>query len=167
VEEVCSIDSEKRKELYPEKEIGRFRCQGRIQVTPQFFLLEKQTNGTFKEGFIMKPQHFMVAVFAFIIIPFSSGCDHQIALGYDPQKADELYQHGLYKEQVEKDLLNAIKIYEKIVNKYPLNIWIAAKARVHILRCYLEWGKQKQQRPQAAEVSFLRNKKAPEKRTSF
>ncbi|HUU28539.1 MAG TPA: hypothetical protein VM123_12080 [archaeon] len=122
---------------------------------------------TIEEELSMKTPVLIVVVFAFIFIPFLSGCNRQISLGYNPQMAVELYQHGLYQEEVERDLFYAINIYMKIVNEYPLDIWIASKAQVHILLCYIKLNKQEQQRQQAAEVSFLRIKKAPENRTSF
>lgn len=125
---------------------------------------------TIKEELSKKTLVLIVVIIALIMIlfsSFSSKCDQRILLGYNPQKADELYRHGMYKEEVEKDLFNAIEIYRKIVNEYPLDIWIAVKAQVHILLCYLKLSEQMQPRWQAAEVSFLRIKKALENRTSF
>ena len=76
----------------------------------------------------MKLHHIIVVVLVFMFIGVSSG--------YAQQTAEQLYQSGLYKEEIEGELEAAIKIYETIINEYPGNRPVAAKAYLHIGLCY-------------------------------
>ena len=60
--------------------------------------------------------------------------------GYAQQSAGQLFQAGLYKEEVEGDLERAIEIYQKIVEEYPANRSVGAKALLHIGLCYEKLG---------------------------
>jgi Tol biopolymer transport system component len=56
------------------------------------------------------------------------------------QTADELYQAGVYAEQVDGDLSKAIEAYRKVIAAFPGNTVIAAKAQLHIGICYEKMG---------------------------
>jgi len=86
----------------------------------------------------MKLHHFIAVGFVFIFIGVSSG--------YAQQSAEQLYQSGLYKEEIEGDLDAAIKIYETIINEYPENRPVAAKTYLHIGLCYEKLGLEEAQK---------------------
>lgn len=65
-----------------------------------------------------------------------------LSSAYIQQSAEQLYQSGLYKEEVEGELEGAIEIYEKILVDFPENESTAAKALYHIGMCYEKLGKQ-------------------------
>ena len=58
------------------------------------------------------------------------------------QSAEQLYQSGIYKEDVEGKLEEAIAIYQEIIKKYPQNNPVAAKALFHTGLCYEKLGNQ-------------------------
>jgi Tol biopolymer transport system component len=62
------------------------------------------------------------------------------------QTAEQLYQSGIYKEEVEGDLEKAIAIYEQILKNFPGNKTTAAKALYHIGLCYEKLGNQEAQK---------------------
>jgi Tol biopolymer transport system component len=80
----------------------------------------------------MKSHHFIAVILVFMFIGVSSG--------YAQQTAEQLYQSGLYKEEIEGKLDAAIKIYETIINQYPGNRSVAAKTQLHIGLCYEKLG---------------------------
>jgi Tol biopolymer transport system component len=80
----------------------------------------------------MKLHQFIVVVLVFTFIGVSSG--------YAQQTAEQLYQSGLYKEEIKGELDSAIKIYETIINQYPENRSVAAKTQLHIGLCYEKLG---------------------------
>ncbi len=80
----------------------------------------------------MKAHYFIVVILVFMFTGLSSG--------YEQQTAEQLYQSGLYKEEIEGDLNAAIKIYETIINKYPGNRSVGAKSYLHIGLCYEKLG---------------------------
>jgi Tol biopolymer transport system component len=80
----------------------------------------------------MKLHHFIVVVLVFTFIGVSSG--------FAQQTAEQLYQSGLYKEEIKGELDAAIKIYETIINQYPENRSVAAKTQLHIGLCYEKLG---------------------------
>jgi len=82
----------------------------------------------------MKSRIFIFIFLAFAIVILSSA--------YIQQSAEQLYQSGLYKEEVEGELEGAIEIYEKIIKDFPENESTAAKALYHIGMCYEKLGKQ-------------------------
>jgi Tol biopolymer transport system component len=62
------------------------------------------------------------------------------------QTAEQLYQSGIYKEEVEGDLEKAIAIYGQILKNFPENKSTAAKALYHIGLCYEKLGNQEAQK---------------------
>ncbi|UCC38989.1 MAG: PD40 domain-containing protein [Candidatus Aminicenantes bacterium] len=61
--------------------------------------------------------------------------------GLDQQSAEELYQSGLYKEEVNGDLQGAIDLYKQIIANHGSNHAIAAKAQLRIGICFEKLGK--------------------------
>jgi len=66
--------------------------------------------------------------------------------GFIQQSAEQLYQSGIYKEDVEGKLEEAIAIYQEIIKKYPQNNPVAAKALFHMGLCYEKVGNQEAQK---------------------
>jgi Tol biopolymer transport system component len=62
------------------------------------------------------------------------------------QSAEQLYQSGIYKEDVEGKLEEAIAIYGEIIKTYPQNNPVAAKALFHMGLCYEKLGNQEAQK---------------------
>ena len=77
---------------------------------------------------------------AFFALVFLGG---QCALA---QSGYNLFQKGLIQERVKGDLDEAIKIYERIIIKFPNERPIVAKALLHIGLCYEKMGKQEAQK---------------------
>ncbi|MEE8325432.1 MAG: tetratricopeptide repeat protein [candidate division NC10 bacterium] len=77
---------------------------------------------------------------AFFALVFLAG---QCALA---QSGYNLFQKGLIQERVKGDLDEAIKVYERIIVKFPRNRPIVAKALLHIGLCYEKMGKQEAQK---------------------
>jgi Tol biopolymer transport system component len=75
----------------------------------------------------MKLLSILAVVFALMLILASSG--------YAKQSAGVLLQSGLYKEEVNGDLEAAIEIFERVLQEFPKNRPIAAKALLHIGLC--------------------------------
>ncbi len=82
----------------------------------------------------MKSRIFIFVFLAFALVILSSA--------YIQQSAEQLYQSGLYKEEVEGELEGAIEVYERIIKDFPENESTAAKALYHIGMCYEKLGKQ-------------------------
>jgi WD40 repeat protein len=80
----------------------------------------------------MKTRHIIVVVLIFMFAGVSAG--------YAQQTAEQLYQSGLYKEEIEGQLDAAIKIYQTIISQYPENRSVAAKTHLHIGLCYEKLG---------------------------
>jgi Tol biopolymer transport system component len=80
----------------------------------------------------MRQKLFVFIVFI-LILAFASSASIQ-------QSAEQLYQSGIYKEEVEGELEKAIEIYQTIVKQFPGNREIAAKAQLHIGLCYEKLG---------------------------
>ena len=57
------------------------------------------------------------------------------------QSAEQLYQAGLYAEEVEGDLQKAIQIYTQVLEKFAEKKEIAADAQLHIGLCYEKLGR--------------------------
>jgi Tol biopolymer transport system component len=93
-----------------------------------------------------------------------------VLAGYAQKSADQLLQSGVYKEEVQGDLEGAIEIYRQILEKFPDNRAVSAKAQLHIGLCYEKLGlKQARQAYQRViedfpehrdEVSVARNRLA-------
>lgn len=62
------------------------------------------------------------------------------------QTAEQLYQSGLYKEEIEGQLDAAIEIYQKIVSQYPENRSVMAKTYLHIGLCREKLGNAEAQK---------------------
>ncbi len=79
----------------------------------------------------------LIAVFVFLVAAalFSSAAI--------PQSAAQLYQVGLYAEEVAGDLQKAIGIFEQVIKQFPDNKETAAKAQLHIGLCYERLGLDK------------------------
>jgi Tol biopolymer transport system component len=86
----------------------------------------------------MKQKLFVFIVFI-LILAFASSASIQ-------QSAEQLYQSGIYKEEVEGQLEKAIEIYQTIVKQFPGNREIAAKAQLHIGLCYEKLGLEEAQK---------------------
>lgn len=59
------------------------------------------------------------------------------------QNPQQIFQAGLYAEEVQGDLENAISLFQQIVKKYPDQRSLAANAWLHIGFCYEKMGQQK------------------------
>ncbi len=75
----------------------------------------------------MKLQSICSVVFALMLVAASSG--------YAKQSAGVLLQSGLYKEEVNGDLEAAIEIFERVLQEFPKDRPVAAKALLHIGLC--------------------------------
>lgn len=80
----------------------------------------------------MKLHHYFAVVLVFMFTGVLSG--------YAQQTAEQIYQSGLYKEEIEGQLDAAIKIFETIIKQYPDNRSVAAKTQLHIGLCYEKLG---------------------------
>ncbi len=86
----------------------------------------------------MRPHRVMTVALALALV-----CS---AYGYAQQTAEELYQAGLYQEEVQGDLESAIDIYRRILEEFPANRPVAAKALMHIGLCHEKLGSREAQR---------------------
>ena len=76
--------------------------------------------------------------FSWVFVTFVLVCVFQ---GSMQQSAEQLYQAGLYAEEVEGDLQKAIQIYTQVLEKFAEIKEIAADAQLHIGLCYEKLGK--------------------------
>ncbi|NOR15290.1 MAG: tetratricopeptide repeat protein, partial [Candidatus Aminicenantes bacterium] len=56
------------------------------------------------------------------------------------QTAGELFEKALYLEEAQGDLQKAIELYQNILNQFPKDREISAKAQLHIGLCYEKLG---------------------------
>ncbi len=82
----------------------------------------------------MKSRMFLLSVLALSILGLLSGSIQQTA--------EQLFQSGIYKEEVEGDLEKAIEVFEQILADFPENKTVAAKALYHMGLCYEKLGNQ-------------------------
>jgi Tol biopolymer transport system component len=82
-----------------------------------------------------------VLVFTIVALAFM-----WVLVGYTQQTAEQLFQSGIYQEEVKGELDAAIKIYETIIKDYPDTRSVAAKALLHTGLCYEKLGKQEAQK---------------------
>jgi Tol biopolymer transport system component len=61
--------------------------------------------------------------------------------GAQQQTAEQLFQSGVYAEEVEGNLSKAIDIYSEILERFPDNIAVGAKAQLHLGFCYEKLGR--------------------------
>ena len=59
--------------------------------------------------------------------------------------AEELYQAGLYQEEVQGSLERAIDLFGRILIRFPDNRAVGARAQLHIGLCYEKLGQQEAQ----------------------
>ena len=76
-----------------------------------------------------------------VLLSLLLGCTHILS-----QTAEELLPKGIQLEEVNGELEQAIKVYQTIVAEYPENRPVAAKAYIHMGRCYEKLGKQDAQK---------------------
>jgi Tol biopolymer transport system component/outer membrane protein assembly factor BamD (BamD/ComL family) len=85
----------------------------------------------------MKRVKVSICMFGIIVMVMSLG----IFLGAANQKsAEELYEAALFKKDADGDMLGAIKLFNQIVEQYPNNRNIAAKALLSMGMCYEKLG---------------------------
>ncbi|MGD2123777.1 MAG: tetratricopeptide repeat protein, partial [Gemmatimonadota bacterium] len=92
------------------------------------------------------------------------------------ETAEEIYQAGLYQEEVQGNLDRAIDLFGRILIRFPDNRAAGAKAQLHIGLCYEKLGQQEAQQAyrrviaefpdHAAEVAVARNRLAEIERAS-
>ena len=56
------------------------------------------------------------------------------------ETAEQLYETAIFKKEAEGDLEGAVKIFKRIVNEFPENRKISAKAQLQIGKCYEKLG---------------------------
>jgi len=61
------------------------------------------------------------------------------------ETAEELYQAGLYQEEVQGSLERAIDLFGRILIRFPDNRGVGARAQLHIGLCYEKLGQQEAQ----------------------
>ena len=93
----------------------------------------------------MKPHQFIIMVLVLAFVGFSSG--------FAQQSAEQLYQSGLYQEEIEGDLEAAIKIYETIISSYADNRPVAAKTYLHMGMCHEKLGSEQARRLYSEVIS--------------
>ncbi len=85
----------------------------------------------------MNPRRVITAVLALALVAAASG--------YAQQTAEELYQAGLYQEEVQGNLESAIEIYTRILEDFPDNRAVGARAQLHVGLCYEKLGRRQAQ----------------------
>ncbi|UCC49253.1 MAG: tetratricopeptide repeat protein, partial [Gemmatimonadota bacterium] len=80
----------------------------------------------------MKTHRMLATVLVFALV--------SAAVAYAQQTAEELYQAGLYQEEVQGDLERAIEVYRQILEDFPYSRAVGAKAQLHIGHCYEKLG---------------------------
>ncbi len=65
-----------------------------------------------------------------------------IRADHTPQSAKTLYEAALFKKDADGDMQGAIKLFNEIVERYPNNREIAAKAQLQIGLCYEKLGQK-------------------------
>jgi tetratricopeptide (TPR) repeat protein len=98
------------------------------------FLIEKN-----EEASAMKTKIFILCIAAMAVAVLVSSGSMQ-------QSADQLYQSAIYKEDVEGQLEEAIAVYQQIIEKFPNDGPIAAKAWFHVGLCYEKLGNREAQK---------------------
>ncbi len=69
------------------------------------------------------------------------------------QTAEELYQAGLYQEEVQGNLESAIDVYRQILEDFSDNRTVGAKALLHIGLCYEKLGLREAQQAYQGVIS--------------
>jgi Tol biopolymer transport system component len=81
---------------------------------------------------IMNPRRVIITVLALALVAAASA--------YAQGIAEELYQAGLYQEEVQGNLESAIDIYRQILENFPDNRAVGARAQLHVGLCYEKLG---------------------------
>jgi Tol biopolymer transport system component len=98
-----------------------------------------------------KPCFIIILIFTGM---FLSGID-----AFAQQTADQLYEKALYLEEAKGEMQQAIDLYKEIINQYPGNRQVMAKALLHAGFCYEKLGlKEAQQAYQRVINDFGENK---------
>jgi Tol biopolymer transport system component len=66
------------------------------------------------------------------------------------QTAEEMYEEAVFKKDADGDMAGAIKIFREIVERFPDNVGIAAKAQLQIGICYEKLGQKNVKQAQEA-----------------
>jgi Tol biopolymer transport system component len=90
--------------------------------------------------------HRVVPVFLACSLVLSSAAHSQ-------QTAEELYQAGLYQEEVQGNLESAIDVYRQILEDFSDNRTVGAKALLHIGLCYEKLGLREAQQAYQGVIS--------------
>lgn len=73
------------------------------------------------------------------------------------QSAEEMYEAAVFKKDADGDMEGAIKIFRDIVERFPSNVEIAAKAQLQIGICYEKMGQKNNKQAQEAFQKVLDN----------
>jgi len=73
------------------------------------------------------------------------------------QSAEEMYEAAIFKKDADGDVAGAIKIFREIVERFPGNVEIAAKAQLQIGICYEKLGQKNVKQAQEAFQKVLDN----------
>lgn len=73
------------------------------------------------------------------------------------QSAEELYEAAIFKKDADGDMAGAIKIFREIVERFPNNVGIAAKAQLQIGICYEKLGQKNTKQAQEAFQKVVDN----------
>ncbi|NOR15729.1 MAG: tetratricopeptide repeat protein [Candidatus Aminicenantes bacterium] len=77
------------------------------------------------------------------------------------QSAGELYEKALYLEEAQGDLEKAIDLYKKVLEQFPENREIAAKAQLHIGLCFEKLGHKEAVKAYELVVQNFSDQKEP------
>jgi Tol biopolymer transport system component len=66
-----------------------------------------------------------------------------LTFGVSAQSAERLFQAALYQEEVEGELTSAIELYQEILEQFPDERSIGAKAQLHIGICFEKLGHER------------------------
>lgn len=89
-----------------------------------------------------------------LLLAFSVG----LILASGVQKsAEELYEAAIFKKDADGDMAGAIKIFREILERFPGNVEIAAKAQLQIGICYEKMGQKNVEQAKEAFQKVLDN----------
>ena len=77
------------------------------------------------------------------------------------QTAGELYEKAVYYEEAQGDLQKAIDLYKKVLEQFPENREVAAKAQLHIGLCYEKLGHKEAVKAYELVVQNFADQKEP------
>ena len=97
----------------------------------------------------MNKRGFIPGVFVLVLILTSTGAFQQ--------NAEQLYQSGLYQEDVAGDLPKAIAIYQDILKRFPGNREVAAQALLRMGQCHEKLGDAQAKEARTAYERLVRD----------